>query len=222
MSDEISPSEQGAPPDGTALDEVLPWWQSPLNLALVLLTAVVLALGAGYVIGNNRALPDPGPTDIGFLQDMRVHHEQAVQMALIYLDRPDTAPALQTTAREIVVGQNMEIGRMIQLLRGFGASEVNETDVAMAWMDEPVSLDRMPGLATEADIDALRRAVGAEADEVFVTLMTAHHQGGVHMAEHAADHAAVGEVGDMARAMALVQTEEIEEMATLLAASQQG
>ena len=221
MSDETSPTDAGAPPDDATADDILPWWQSPLNLALVLLTAVVLALGAGYVIGNNRALPDPGPTDIGFLQDMRVHHEQAVQMALIYLDRPDTAPALQTTAREIVVGQIMEIGRMIQLLRDFGASEVNETDVAMAWMNEPVSLDRMPGLASEADIDALRRAVGAEADEVFVTLMTAHHQGGVHMAEHAAGHASVDEVRAMARSMAMVQNEEIEEMAALLAASQQ-
>ncbi len=222
MTDEISPPG----PDPTAADEpvaeVLPWWHSPLNLALVLLTTAVLAGGIGFVVGNNRALPDPGPTDIGFLQDMRVHHEQAVQMSLIYLDRPDTAPTLQTTAREILVGQNMEIGRMIQLLRGFGASEVNETDVAMAWMGEPVALDRMPGLATDDDIDALRRAVGPDADDVFVALMTAHHQGGVHMAEHAAEHAAVDEVRRMARSMAVAQTEEIEEMATLLASSKQG
>lgn len=222
MTDEFSPDEPSTPPDDSPVDEVLPWWHSPLNRALVLVAAVILAAGAGFVVGNNRALPDPSSTDLGFLQDMRVHHEQAVQMALIYLDRPDTAPALQTTAREIVVGQNMEIGRMIQLLRSFGASEVNETDVAMAWMGEPVALDRMPGLATDDDIGALRGAVGAEADEVFVTLMTAHHQGGVHMAEHAADHAATDEVRRMARSMAIVQTEEIEEMATLLAASQQG
>jgi uncharacterized protein (DUF305 family) len=108
------------------------------------------------------------------------------------------------------------------LLRGFGASEVNETDVAMAWMGEPVALDRMPGLATDDDIDALRRAVGPDADDVFVALMTAHHQGGVHMAEHAAEHAAVDEVRRMARSMAVAQTEEIEEMATLLASSKQG
>ncbi len=226
MTDDFSPTPSGAAerdqPGDEPGDQLLPWWHSPLNLALVLLTAVVLAAGIGYVVGNNRALEDPGPTDIGFLQDMRVHHEQAVQMSLVYLDRPDTAPALQTTAREILVGQNLEIGRMIQLLRGFGASEVNETDVAMAWMGEPVALERMPGLATEDDIDALRRAVGAEADEVFVALMTAHHQGGVHMAEHAAEHAEVDEVRRMARAMAMVQAEEIEEMATLLAAAQQG
>lgn len=220
MTDE-APLPDRDDPDAT-LAVTLPWWHSPLNLGVVGLAAVILAAALGYVIGNNRALPDPNPTDIGFLQDMRTHHEQAVQMSLIYLDRPDTDRALQTTAREIVVGQNMEIGRMIQLLRGFGAAEVNETDVAMAWMGAPVALDRMPGLATRSDIDALRRAVGSEADDVFVTLMTAHHEGGVHMAEHASTHAATDEVRRMARAMAAVQTEEIEEMAALLAASKAG
>ena len=66
---------------------------------------------------------------------------------------------------------------MIQLLRGFGESEINETDVAMQWMDEPVPLDRMPGMATADDIDALRRCTD-DCDEIFVQLMTTHHEGG--------------------------------------------
>lgn len=201
-------------------DTVLPWWHNPVNLVVTAIAIAVLAAGIGWVVGNNRALPDPDATDVGFLQDMRVHHEQAVQLSLIYLDRPDTDPALQTIAREIIVGQNIEIGRMIQLLRDFGASEVNETDTAMAWMDEPVALDRMPGLATDADIDVLRAAGGAEADQTFVTLMTAHHLGGVHMAEHAAMHAGTDEVRAMAASMLKGQRGEIDEMARLLTAGQ--
>lgn len=212
--------DAAAPPDDSSDDTVLPWWCNPVNLVVTAIALAVLAGGIGWVIGNNRALPDPDATDIGFLQDMRVHHDQAVQLSLIFLDRPDTDPALQTIAREIVVGQNIEIGRMIQLLRDFGASEVNETDTAMAWMDEPVALDRMPGLATDADIDVLRAADGAEANQTFVTLMTAHHQGGVHMAEHAAMHAGTDEVRRMAESMVTGQRGEIDEMARLLAASQ--
>jgi uncharacterized protein (DUF305 family) len=200
--------------------EVLPWWRNPINLVTLVIAVAVLAAALGYLVGNNRAIPDPGATDTGFLQDMRVHHEQAVQMSLIYLDRPDTDPALSTIAREIIVGQNIEIGRMIQLLRDYGASEVNETDTAMAWMGEPVALYRMPGLATDADIDALRRATGAEANAQFVTLMTAHHQGGIHMAEHAAMHAGTDEVKKMAASMVKGQRGEIDEMALLLAASE--
>jgi uncharacterized protein (DUF305 family) len=52
-----------------------------------------------------------------------------------------------------------------------------------------------------------------------VQLMTAHHEGGIHMADHAADHGANGEVRLMAEQMAGSQREEIIEMARLLAAS---
>jgi uncharacterized protein (DUF305 family) len=214
------PTEPADDPGDDTGNEVLPWWRNPVNLVVTAIALAVLAGALGWVVGNNRALPDPTPTDTGFLQDMRVHHEQAVQMSLIFLDRPDTDPALQTIAREIVVGQNIEIGRMIQLLRDFGASEVNVTDTAMTWMDEPVALDRMPGLATAADIDTLRAATGAEANQTFVTLMTVHHQGGIHMAEHAVMHAGTDEVQKMAASMVKGQRGEIDEMATLLAASQ--
>jgi uncharacterized protein (DUF305 family) len=207
--------EGGSGVDGDEV-EVLPWHRNPINLASILLAVAVLAAGIGWVVGNNRALPDPNDTDIGFLQDMRVHHEQAVRMSLIYLDDDDRDVDLSIVAREILVGQNIDIGRFIQLLRGFGASEVNETDLAMTWMDEAVPLDRMPGLATEADLQAFADATGDRANELFVQLMTTHHQGGIHMAEHAAMHAATDEVRLMASQMASQQAEEIAEMARLL------
>lgn len=201
---------------------VLPWWRNPVNLVAVVLAVAVLAGALGYVVGNNRAVPDSNDVDVGFLQDMRVHHEQAVQLSFIFLNDPDTDGNLRTIAREILVGQNMEIGRMIQLLRDVGAPEVNDSDLAMGWMGEPVDMDRMPGLATQADIDALVAADGAEADRIFVQLMTVHHQGGIHMADHAAEHAANAEVRLMAEQMASGQREEIVEMARLLEKSTAG
>jgi uncharacterized protein (DUF305 family) len=203
--------------DGTGDDAVvvLPWWQNPFNLVAVIVAVAVLAGGFGWVVGNNSAIADPNATDVGFLQDMRVHHEQAVQMSFIYLNDDDVDVNLATIAREIVVGQNMEIGRMIQLLRDYGKPEVNETDLSMGWMGEPVATDRMPGLATDDDLQALAAATGHEADVMFVQLMTAHHQGGIHMAEHAAEHAATAEVRLMGEQMASGQREEIDEMARL-------
>jgi uncharacterized protein (DUF305 family) len=213
-------ADVAAPSDD--LFEVLPWWQNPINLVAIVVAVAVLAAAVGYVIGNNRALPDANRTDIGFLQDMRVHHEQAVQLSFIFLDDPGTDGDLRTIAHEILVGQNMEIGRMIQLLRDFGEPEVNDSDLAMAWMDEPVAVDRMPGLATQSDIEALVAAEGSDADRIFVQLMTAHHEGGIHMADHAASIAGTAEVRLMARQMAGSQREEIAEMAQLLAAAQSG
>jgi uncharacterized protein (DUF305 family) len=198
-------------------EPALPWWRSKLNLAVVAVAIAVLCGGLGWLVGNNRAIPDPNKTDVGFLQDMRTHHEQAVTMGLYYLELKDTSRDLRDIAREIVFGQGIEIGRMIQLLRQFGATESNETDVAMAWMNAPTPPDRMPGLATEADLDKLLASSGPEADKLFVALMTAHHEGGIHMAQWAVDHANVIEVRRFAYAMITGQTGEISEMRALVA-----
>ncbi len=101
-------------------------------------------------------------------------------------------------ARSIVFGQGIEIGRMIQLLRDFGESEVNEGDTSMAWMGHPVPLGEMPGMATDAELDELGAASGAEADNLYVDLMVRHHEGGIEMAEYAAANASDDEVRAMA------------------------
>jgi uncharacterized protein (DUF305 family) len=214
--DRDPPSSAGAPPDvpddvgGDA--DVLPWWMNPVNLVVMALAIAVLAAAGGYVVGNNRALPDPNATDVGFLQDMRFHHEQAMQMSFIYLDLDGTDPRLATLAREILAGQGVEIGRMAQLLISFGEETVNTSGLSMAWMGAPVELDRMPGIASPDDLLALRSASGTEASQIFAELMIAHHEGGLHMAEHALEHASTDEVRAMARQMIDGQTGEIGEM----------
>jgi len=207
--------EIDAPPDEV---EVRPWWQSKLNLGVLAVAIAVLFGSLGWVIGNNRAIPDPNSTDIGFLQDMRTHHEQAVLLGLYYLELDGTSRDLRDIAREIVFGQSQEIGRMIQLLRQFGSTESNETETAMSWMHEPTPIDRMPGLASDADIDKLLASSGKAADQLFVALMVTHHQAGLHMAQYAVDHANVIEVRRFAFGMVSSQTSEITEMQALVAA----
>jgi uncharacterized protein (DUF305 family) len=214
-AERMDPVTDDAPP--TDVGERLPWWRSRLNLAVLAVAIAALCGGLGWLIGNNRAIPDPNSVDIGFLQDMRTHHEQAVYLGLYYLEDSGTSPDLRDIAREIVFGQGIEIGRMIQLLRQFGATETNETDTAMTWMNEPTPIDRMPGLASDADIDKLLASSGAAADQLFVALMVAHHQGGIHMAQYALDHANVIEVRRFAYAMITGQTGEISEMQALIA-----
>jgi uncharacterized protein (DUF305 family) len=89
----------------------------------------------------------------------------------------------------------------------------------MAWMGDPTPLDSMPGMATEAQLEQLGQASGAEADQLFVQLMTAHHQGGIHMADDAEQHANESQVRDLARQISGSQAEEIAEMEQLLQAS---
>ena len=195
---------------------VLSWWQNPVNI-LALLVAVALIAGmVGWLIADTRSEPASSDVDVGFLHDMRDHHDQAVQMGYMYLALPDTDPALRTVARSIISGQSIDIGRMIQLLRSMNAPEASETNEAMAWMGMPTPVDQMPGMATEAEIEELAASSGAAADQLFVELMSEHHRGGIHMAEVAAADAANEDVRSMAAAMAASQAEEIGELERLI------
>ena len=195
---------------------VLPWWQHPMNIVTLVVTAAILAGMVGWMVGDSDARVQHNDVDTGFLQDMRVHHEQAVLMSIIYRNLPDTDPGLRTVARQIVIGQSIEVGRMIQLLRSFGETEVNETDTAMVWMGMVAGIDSMPGMATDDELDLLGRLEGREADELFVELMTAHHIGGIEMAQFAATNGKNDEVIKMASGMASAQAGEIGEMERLL------
>ena len=199
-------------------DVILPWWQNPLNIVLLLVGVLVLAAGAGFVIGERNATPDPNATDIGFLQDMRTHHEQAVGMSLAYMLRPGIDGVLQTIANEIAVSQSVDSGRIIQLLRDYGKPEANQSGTAMTWMDHGAGVpeDQMPGLASSADLDKLVNASGDAADTLFVNLMVVHHQAGIVMAQYAVDHAATSEVRDFAKGMVSSQQQEIAEMQNIL------
>jgi len=183
------------------------------------------AAGA-FVFGESRGGEAKNGSDIGFLQDMRIHHEQAVNMGLVYLDV--SAPGmgegsasrgtLRLIAREIIVNQSNESGRMVQLLRIFDAAETNETDQVMGWMGEPTPLAQMPGYATDEQMQTLQQSRGNDADKLFARLMIAHHEGGLHMAEHIGMHGANDEVRAMAASMVKAQRGEISEMEKLAAA----
>ena len=191
---------------------VLPWWQHPLNIFTIVITAALLAGMVGWMIGDSNSELAHNEVDTGFLQDMREHHEQAVYMSFIYNSLPDTDSGLRTVATSIIMGQNQDIGRMVQMLRMFGEPEANEGETSMAWMGMPVERGQMPGMASQADLDKLATLSGREADEFFVQLMKAHHEGGIHMAEYASGNAKNSEVRAMAAAIVTSQQEEIAEM----------
>ncbi|MET0460357.1 MAG: DUF305 domain-containing protein [Ilumatobacteraceae bacterium] len=194
---------------------VLSWWQHPANvIALIVATALIAGM-IGWLIVDANDDDSGNAVDIGFLQDMRIHHEQAVEMAFTYLSLPDTDASLQTVARSILYGQSIDIGRMIQMLRGMGAPEAAETDEAMAWMGMPTTHDQMDGMATQEQLNELANASGTDADRLFVELMVAHHQGGVHMAEAAVDAGDNAEVRAMAESFIKGQQGEIAELEML-------
>lgn len=186
------------------------------NRAIAVVLVVVLLLGAGVVgwrIGHAQgsgSTPGRDSVDVGFFQDMSTHHNQAIGMAMIYLDH-GTDPLLRQIASEILRYQAAEIGVMGEYL-GRWSQSGTETDQAMVWMGMAVPRHQMAGLATNAEMEALGAARGDDLDQRFTRLMIDHHLGGVHMAEYAATHASTPEARRWGRSMVDGQLGEIAEM----------
>jgi uncharacterized protein (DUF305 family) len=71
------------------------------------------------------------------------------------------------------------------------------------------TLAEMPGIASPTQMDQLKNAKGHDADVLFLQMMTRHHQGGLHMADYAAQHASDPDIRALASSMASTQRGEI-------------
>ena len=182
---------------------------TPVVLALV--AAVAFAFGTGgFALGTRSE--KPSTADVGFLRDMIVHHEQAVEMSKIVVGR-DLPAGAQSFVVEVISDQRYEIGLMETLLRRWNVSTEIQGGEVMAWMGDPVSVDAMPGMATDAELSALADARGDEAAENWFQLMSVHHQGGLAMAKAAAARVEDGDVKALAERIARNQRIEISEYA---------
>lgn len=165
-------------------------------------------------------------TEIGFAQDMTAHHQQAVQI----VQRLDAGvdPAVARLARQIDRTQQVEIGTMLGWLRLANASPMprhpmawlpHDADTTAAHHHSPPSAPAdaaMPGLASQAELDALSAARGRDAEVLFLQLMYRHHQGGIAMAQAADRVIASGPVKEATRGMIVAQSQECGLMGLLL------
>jgi uncharacterized protein (DUF305 family) len=185
-------------------------WAKQAILAAAL---VFVGIAIGLVVARDRP-PGEGSVDVGFLQDMLTHHDQALGVATLAVANGED-PTVRSYAREILVFQGYEIGVMTQTLDDWGYSRSGRSEQAMAWMDMPVPVEQMPGLLTDEQLDQLQAASGAELDALFLDLMADHHRGGLDMAEYAAVNAGDADVRELAARIARNQAGEINEYRAL-------
>lgn len=208
-------------------------WRNPLVLTLgvlALVAVVVAGLAVRGVFGPY--VPEPASVDVGFAQDMSVHHRQAVEMASWARDH-STDPRVGQLAFDIETTQNQQVGIMQGWL-GLWNAPTLPTGGYMGWMGDSAhaghSMDhsgtgmtaggamaQMPGMASSEDLARLRATPPPQLDVVFLQLMLRHHEGGVSMLEYGRDHADVAEVRNLATQMLSAQTSESQLMTSLLA-----
>lgn len=209
-----------------------PRWMRVVIAGGAVLAVLLLGMSLGMVLPlPGRGLAEPGTTsvDVGFSQDMSVHHRQAVLMAGLARDRSDD-PAIRSLAFDIERTQLEQIGRMQGWLSLWNAP-VLSTDRYMSWMADSSAMagtghgdgsaaatgvSEMPGMASSTDLDQLQAAGGAQFDVLFLQLMLRHHQGGKPMADYAAQHAETAQVRNLAEKMLISQGAESEYLVELI------
>jgi uncharacterized protein (DUF305 family) len=119
--------------------------------------------------------PPPTDADVRFMQDMIVHHRQALEMTALVDDRTesDDIPLL---AGRITISQEAEIELMEQWLDD--RAEDVPADGAGHEQHE-----LMPGMLTDDQLQELSRAQGTAFDRLFLERMITHHQGALQMVD---------------------------------------
>ncbi|RWR20062.1 DUF305 domain-containing protein [Microbacterium enclense] len=194
-------------------------------VAVVALLAVAFAVGRFTAFGATAAPASPSTlsADAGFARDMQVHHTQAVQMAMeIY--RKTTDPELRTLSYDIATAQSGQRGEMFGWLVQWGLPQASSQPL-MQWMassdahshgdTSALSEDELlaeMGMATDAELDELRTLDGRPADCLFLSLMLRHHEGAIPMAEAVIELGSDARVKDVAQAIIMGQSSEIDAM----------
>ncbi len=208
------------------------WLSRSRILSVVLsLGAIVLGLAAGAALASlfvggddgpgdegpaleiGTGMPEEGSAEAGFVRDMTIHHAQAVEMAEIVRDKTESEE-IRMLAADIALTQQAQIGQMHGWLDVWNLPATGE-EPAMSWMRMPTE-DRMPGMASPAEIDELQNASPEEADKLFLQLMIPHHEAAVPMANAIIEETDQEEVNRLASAIAASQQAEIEMMQGML------
>lgn len=160
-------------------------------------------------------LPPVAAKDIEFMRGMIIHHLQAVEMTDLIMARTENADIRSLGAR-IARGQTdeMEFMKKWLALRGVDVSENSGSSHGSAHNK------MMPGMLSRQQMDALRRARGAEFDRLFLQGMIQHHEGALAMVKDLFDTAGAGqdaELFNFATDVDSGQRAEIKTMQTLLA-----
>ena len=153
--------------------------------------------------------PAAGPhndADVMFATMMMAHHQQAIEMSDMILEKDSIDPAVTELAQQIKDAQTPEITQMQGWLTGWGAS------ASASGMDHGGD----DGMMSQADMDALMKANGTEAAKLFLAGMVKHHQGAITMAQEEVTNGQNPEAKKLAQTIITSQQAEIEKMNTML------
>jgi len=150
--------------------------------------------------------------DVSFTQEMRAHHQQAIEMSDMLLDKgSDVDPDVTALAKQIKAEQAPEIKTMTGWLQAWGEPT---TMSSMAGMDHS---SMSGGMMSDSDMNALEKASAPDAGKLYLEQMVEHHTSAVDMAKTEIDKGKSTDAIAMAKSIVSSQTEQITQMKDMLA-----
>ncbi|MGU3411474.1 DUF305 domain-containing protein [Microbacterium sp. M1A1_1b] len=149
--------------------------------------------------------------DVTFTQGMLPHHQQAIEMSDMLLDKgSDVDDDVVALAKQIKAEQAPEITTMTGWLKAWG--EPTEMS-SMSGMDHS---SMSGGMMSDADMDALDKASAADAGKLYLEQMVQHHTSAVDMAKTEVDNGRNTDAIALAKSIVSSQTEQIDQMKDML------
>ena len=222
MSKQQPDRSNGKPAGGSSAAGAAPRREPPFGLTATYLRAFAFFILAASLIlflivkvgDSGTSAPADNSAEAGFARDMKTHHDQAVEMALIARDRT-TDETLKFLLTDMILTQQNQIGQMEGWLNVWGLP-LGSDQPAMAWMGHATT-GLMPGMATDEQIAQLSTLPEREMVIQFMTLMIAHHQSAVEMANAILDRTDNDVVRRLAESIIKTQQGEINVMNEYLA-----
>src|SRR5687767_2759246 len=147
---------------------------------------------------TRATLPPGSPADVRFMQGMIMHHGQAVEMTALIESRTANKD-LRSLGARISSSQADEIKFMKRWLktRGEPMSPMMPETAGMHMPGHASHKMLMPGMLTEEQMKALKKAKGEEFDRLFLTWMIQHHGGALIMVKDLFDTAGAGQDAEL-------------------------
>jgi uncharacterized protein (DUF305 family) len=140
------------------------------------------------------------PKDTEFMQGMIMHHAQAVEMTALIESRTQNME-LRLLGARISQSQSDEMNFMRRWLEARGESismpEMEDMDMPDMDMSSHHHHHLMPGMLTAKQMDALKKAKGAEFDKLFLKGMIQHHGGALAMVKDLFETAGAGQDAEL-------------------------
>lgn len=173
-----------------------------------LITAAALGLSACAAPAEPAEGSGANMADVMFVQMMIPHHEDAIEMSDVLLEKSGVDPEVVAMAEQIKAAQAPEIQQMEAWL--------DEWEVGMSGMDDMDGMDHGGMGDMSDDMASLEEADGADAGDLFLEQMIVHHEGAIDMAEDVLDDGQHPDVRELAESIVSSQADEIEQMRSML------